>query len=221
MISAGVARERCLLRARRGTDDGRAAQLRDLAEQEADAARRGVDEAGVAGAQRVGRGREVVRRHALQHRRGAVAERHRIGQLHEAVGGDDAHLRVRAGDAAVRDAIARSHVAHVVADRRDRARRLEPERPRNGVRVEAGAEVDVDEVHAGGRDLHQRLAACQCRVGDVLVPQHFGAARLMNADRLHALSPFDVPTPRLPTRCAARALRRVPRLSVRRQLGVA
>jgi hypothetical protein len=164
------------------------AQPRDLAEEEADAPRGRVHDAGVAGTERVRRDREVMRRHALQHRRRAVAERDTLGQLHQAIGGHDAALGVGAGDVGVGDTVADADLGHVRTDGDDGAGGLEAERSRHGVRIEAGPEVDVDEVHARGLDRDHHLASAGGGLGHVLEAERLRSAGLVNTDRLHASS---------------------------------
>ena len=69
VVGAGAARERGLLAGADGGDDARAGGLEHLGEEEADAAGSGVHERDVAGLRLAAAVDEVVRRHALQHRR--------------------------------------------------------------------------------------------------------------------------------------------------------
>src|SRR5207248_782121 len=84
LVGAGLPRELGLLFGGHGADHLRTAQARDLAEDQADAARRGVHQTGVTLLQRIRGAREIVRGHALQHDRLALL-RLRLGhvlQLH-------------------------------------------------------------------------------------------------------------------------------------------
>ena len=88
VVGARLARELRLLVGRHRRDDARAAQLRDLREQQADAAGARVHEARVAGLQRIGGAGEVVRGHALEHHRRALLRRDAGRQRDEPVGRD-------------------------------------------------------------------------------------------------------------------------------------
>src|SRR4029079_16229058 len=76
LVRARIASQARLLGGGHGTEDGRVAAFRDLAEQQPDAASSGVYEAAVAGLERMDRRGEVVRRHSLEHhgRRSARVE---------------------------------------------------------------------------------------------------------------------------------------------------
>ena len=100
-----------------------------------------------------------MRGHALQHRGRGGLEIHAIRQLHKLPGGHHGVLGVGSARHGVSDAIARLHFFDI--RRRPLSTVPAPSLPKNDGRigfVQAGAEIDVDEVDAGRRDLHQRLA---------------------------------------------------------------
>src|SRR2546430_375410 len=88
------------------------------------AAAGGVDQASVSGLQRIGRGREVVCRQSLEHRRGALLGAHTIRERHDTVGRYDRVLRVRPEDAGVRDPVPDSGLADTRANGGHGGRRL-------------------------------------------------------------------------------------------------
>ena len=169
--------------------DSRAAHLRDLTEQQTDAARRRVHQAGVARAQRPGGRRQIMRRHSLQHRSCALLGGDAGRQDDEPRGRSHCEFGVGAGNARIRDPVADLHFRHAVADGGDRAARLEAEGEGKRRLVSAFTEVDIDVVEAGGVDLDQSLPGTRCRLGNIVELQRFWTPRLMNANRLHDRSP--------------------------------
>ena len=115
-------------------------------------------QAGVAGFQRKRRVREIVRGHALQHGGGGgleidvVRDLHQHGRRHHGV------LRIGAAGHRVGHAVAGRDFRDALADCFHRARAFAADRDRRIGLVQAGTEVDVDEVDAAGGDAHQRLS---------------------------------------------------------------
>jgi hypothetical protein len=70
--------------------------------------------------------------------------------------------------------------------------------------VEPGAEVDVDEIHAGGALPHQRFTGARRRDGDVGELENFGTADVVDSDRFHAGSDHES---ELPVSAAAAGVR--------------
>jgi hypothetical protein len=148
VIGAGLARERFLLGGRTGADHRRTGGLEQLYEQKPGAAGGRVHEREVAALRVAHAVHQVVRGHALQHRGGRDRIGDAVGHAHEARRGREHAARVRPGHRPPRHAIARREAAHVGADRVDLARALEPGDERHRPRIEPGAEVHVDVVHA-------------------------------------------------------------------------
>ena len=125
--------------------------------QAADAARRGVNQAGIAALERIGGMREVVSGHALEHDGRGRLEVETIGDLHQQRGWNQRILGVGAARHGVGYAVADDDFSDIRANGLHRARAFAAQRDRDVRLIEAGAEIDVDEVHAAGCDAHQRL----------------------------------------------------------------
>jgi hypothetical protein len=137
--------------------------------------------------QRIGAIDQVVRGHALEHDRGAVVERDRVGKLDEFRRGYGHVLGVAARVHRVRNAVARYEAGNARRDGTHRARAFHA-RNEGQVRrgVSAVAEVDVDEVDARGGELHQHLTGLEFGLGyAVFEAQNLGAAGLRDAYGFH------------------------------------
>ena len=143
---------------RDGADDARPAQPRDLAQQLPHAARRRVHEAGVACLERVGRRREVVSRHPLEHRRGGLLGADAVGEHDQPIGGDGRVFRVSAEHGGVRDAMPDLQPADPRTHRGHGATRFLAQNEGRRHPVLPAALVDVDEVDPGRVDLDERLS---------------------------------------------------------------
>ncbi len=176
-------RQRRLFRGRDRADDLGAQGLRPLAEDEADAAGGGVHEDGLARLHPVGAAEEILRGHALQQHRRRLLVGDAGGDLHQLVGGRDAVHGVgahRIGD----DPVADLELLHLRPDRLDDSRAFASEHRRKRHRIEAGAEIDVDEVEADRGVADQHLARAGRADLDLLPAQDLGAAGLVDADRM-------------------------------------
>ena len=147
-----------------------------LGEDQPDTPGAGVHEHGVAGLHRIHRGQQIVRRQALEQRgRGDVRGDQR-GNLRGQCRFRGAVFGVaalgRCGDHAVAD----DKAADSCADRRDGATCLGADDERYWARVQAGAEVGVDEVDPDGLDLDQQVTVARLRSGGFAVVQDFGPA---------------------------------------------
>ena len=187
-------RQRGLLLRGHRPDHGRAAHLGHLAEEEPHAARRRVHEAGLALLDGIGGAHEVVGRHSLEHRGGAVAEGQPVGELHEAIGGADVHLGVGAQDPRVGHPIADLDVGDAGPHPGDGAGALETGSERQGGLGGAGAEIDVDVVEPGRLERDNRLPCARGGLRDILELHHLGPAGRVDANRLHVCSPVLVLT---------------------------
>ena len=115
-------RELRLLVAADGADHGGAEMLGPLAEDQADAAGRGVEQDGVAGLDLIGLADQVLRRQALQHHRRGGLVVDAVGQLQQAVGRDQPRFGIGAERRrAIGDAIAGLQVGDPGADFLDHA----------------------------------------------------------------------------------------------------
>ncbi len=117
-----------------------------------------------------------MRCHALQHGGGAGFEIDGIRQGHQLFGWDDGILGVGTARHRVGNAVARLDHGYTRADGFDGTRAFAARRERKIGLVETRAEVDVDEVDARSRDLHQRLAGGGCGDGRIHELQYFGTA---------------------------------------------
>ena len=189
-VAAVLARDARFLFGRYGAEHVRAEHLRHLHDETAGAARRRVHQAGVASLQRKRGMRQVMRRHALQQGRGGGREVHVVGNLHKLRRGHHGVFGVRAAHGAVGHAVAGRDLGHRRADGFDRAGGLLANGQGEVGFVKSGAEIDVDEIDAGGGDAHQRLVSGGLRNRKFHQLQLFRAARLLhlngfhNADRL-------------------------------------
>ena len=154
---------------------------------------------------------QVVRGHALQHGRRCRLEIDGLGKLHELRLGHDGVLGVRAANHRVGDAVARRDERDVASDRFDGSCRLAADGDRRVCLVEAGPEVDVDEVDAARGDAHERLPGPRGRRRHVDQLHRFRTAGFLDVNGFH--SPLRRSTCRVPAQGsppAARALRTAP-----------
>src|SRR5262249_51963460 len=89
-----------------------------------------------------------------------------------------------------RDSIADRHLRDAGTDRFDDARALAAQRCRLLSLVNAGAEVDVDEIYTGDRQPDERLSGARGRRGDVFDHHRFGTTGLMHTNRFHLNPPL-------------------------------
>ena len=153
-VGAGRLRLGGLLFAAHGSDHARAQHLGHLDQQRSGAARRGVDQARIARFERISGMRQVMRRHTLQHGCGGGLKVHRIGDLHQLPGRHSGIFGVRSARHGVSDAIARADIGDVGTNGFHRPRGFVAENNRRRGGIEAGAEINIDEIHARRRDLH-------------------------------------------------------------------
>ena len=164
--------------------------VRPLHQQKPHAARRGMNQHHVARRQLAKFVQQVMRRHPLQGKGGALLEAKTRRQRNQPVGLHQTLFRVRARLAGVSHASARRDVAHAFAHRLHHAASLAARNEGQLHRVAAAALIDLDEVHAHGRDAHQRLAGTWLANRHLFQFQHFRAARLLDLNRLQGVPPF-------------------------------
>ena len=168
-----------------GADDRGAQMFRPLTEDETDAAGGGVNQDRVRGGNSVTTPAQILGGQALQHHRRGLVGGDVVGQLDQAVGGDETPGGISAEDGRVSDPVAGLNVTDAVADGFDRSGRFHAEGHRHGRdRVETPAVIDVDEIEADGRLVQQRFTRAGGADLDVLVSEHLGPAGFVNADRL-------------------------------------
>ncbi len=125
---------------------------------------------------------QVVRGHALEHRRGRDLIVDPGRDLHQHRCEDVACLGVGAdGTGRIADAVADSEAGHPLAERLDRRRPLPSRSPRERDRVEAGAVIRVDEVETNRRVLDADLAWPGRRELDGLPAKDIRPADFVNA----------------------------------------
>ncbi len=185
LVGAGLARDLGLLASARGADDPPATHFYHLRNQASGAARGGVHQRGLACSDGECRMREIVRCHALQHGRGGLPQIEAIGHLHQEMRGNGRVFGITAARHGPRDRIAHTQPGDAFAQRFHDARALHAEHERQRNFVQPGALIRVNEVHAGGRHLHQRLAGRRHGLGEVGIPQDVGAAVLFDKNCFH------------------------------------
>src|SRR5918998_653322 len=186
LVSAGLLRERGLLLGAGGPYDGRAAHLRHLAEQEADAAGGGVHEGGLPLLERERAVGEVVGGHPLEHDgRGHPCLDHRYVKRDELVGGGYHPFGVGAWHAGPRDEVPGRDLLDTIADGLDLARALHAQGEGGLSRVDPAPHVHVYKVDAACRGPYPRLVRARFRELHVLVGEHLRTAVLVYPDRLH------------------------------------
>ncbi len=159
-------------------------------------------ESGLAGASRVRRLAQEVRGHPLQHQGGGGLELHPVRHDHRSVGRNDDLLGVAAVvDHGPRNPVPDGKVGDAGAERTHRARALRTQHERQLPRVDARALVDVDEVHASGRDVHEHLARARLGGRDVLDLQSLRPTGLFDDNCAHVSSFKAGDVARLPPKC--------------------
>src|SRR5690606_18668377 len=124
-----------------------------------------------------------LRRQPFQHDRGGRSIVDRIGQTHDAIGGDDAQLAVSAGYVSdIGDAVTRSDMTYARADRLDDAGSFSARCERKGRLIQAGALIDVEEIEPDGGVSNEHFARAGCGNFDGPPLEHFRPAVSMDAD---------------------------------------
>src|ERR1700678_1599148 len=128
---------------------------------------------------------EILHRHALEHHGRGLLVADVGRKLDRAVGRHQAFFGVAGGSIDVGDTVATLEFAHAGADFDDFAGGLiaGDERQAAGCRIEAHAEVNVDEIDAAGVLLDPKLAGPGRRDVDLFVRQNLGAADFVDANR--------------------------------------
>src|SRR6185437_5583700 len=181
--AAVIPRELRLLLAADGADHRRAERLGPLAGDEADAARGGMEQDGVALLHLEDLADEILRGETLEHHRRALLVGDALGQHDQALGRHDACLGICAERAAdIGDAIADLHVGDARPDFLDDARRLGAERARQRRGIEAAPEIGLDIVEADRGMAHARLALAGLADLHLVPLQDFRAAGLVETD---------------------------------------
>ena len=184
-VGSGSSRGLRFLVGRDGAEDEGSAALGHLDQEEADATRRRVHQDVLSSFEREGVVGQVVRRHALEKCRRRLGEAHFFRQRHETLGRNRGELRVSSRHHDVADTSADLGLRNTLPDRLDDAGRFYARRKRAGERVEPSSVVDIDEIHANGLQAHEGFARSGFRGGAILQIERLGAARGLNAYRLH------------------------------------
>ena len=157
--------------------DGCAEHLRHLHQQASGTTGCGMDQALVARLQREGGVREIVGGHALQHRGGGGIEIHAgCRWFTSCATGTTVYSAYEPRNMRIGDAVAGFEVRDACADGFHRSRAFIAGGERKIGFVKPGAEVDVDEIDAGGGDLDQCLAGAGRGYRGVHQLQFFGTA---------------------------------------------
>ena len=163
-------------------DDRCAEMLGPLAGDQADAARRRVQQHGRVLADLVGLAQQVAHRHALQHHRRAGLVVDAVRQLDETVHRHQPLFRVAADRASVGATVADLELGHAGADRHHLAGTLVARNERHRHLVEARALIGIDVVDAHRMLLQPHLPRPRLADLHALPLHHLGAAVLMDAD---------------------------------------
>ncbi len=193
LVSPGLPGELLLLAGGDRAVDLGALELGQLDEQLPHAARARVDEDLVALLHLVRGVRQIVGRHALQHRRGRHLGRHAVGHRHRPIGGHHDLLGVAAEHARPRHRVPHGDTLHAWPHGRHRSRALAADDGGQIERVRAGALVDVDEVDATGGDVDHELPLTGYRVGTLDVFENLWTALGGDDDGMHAPSQLRLP----------------------------
>jgi hypothetical protein len=155
-----------------------------LAQDQADAAGRRVNQDRVAVLHRIDGPQQHPRSHALQHHRRRLVEGNLVRQLHQPVGLDQPLLGIAAERPRISDPVAGLQVRDALADALDRACALDSGRERHLLRVETGAVIDVDEVEARRSLVDLDLVRSRLADVDFVPDERFGPAGRMDSDRM-------------------------------------
>ncbi len=165
--------------------------LGPLAEDQADAARRGMEQDGLAGFDPIGLADQILHRQALQHHRGGGLVIDAVGQLDQAIGRNQPRLGIGAERCiSIGDAVAGLQIGDAGPDFLDDAGRLAAEPARQRDRINARTIVDVDKVQSHRGVSNARLARTGLAKLDLLPDQNFGLTGLVKADGMrHGIAP--------------------------------
>jgi hypothetical protein len=180
-----------LLVAADGADHGDAEMLGPLAEDQADAARRSMEQNGLAGFDTISLADEILHRQTLQHHRRGRFVVNAVGQLDQAIGWNQPLLGIGAGRcASIGDAVAGFQIGDIRPDLLDNPSRLAAEPARQCDRIKSRAVVDVDKVQSHRRMPDARFAPTGVAQFDFLPDQNFWPAGFMKADGVrHGIIP--------------------------------
>ena len=149
------------------------------------AAGSGMHQGGIAGLERIGGEGEIMRRHALQQGCSRVLHAEARRNFDQLRGGNQRVLGIAADDAGGDDRIAGGKSRNAGPELLHRARGFAAGDHGQRGFVDALAEVDLDEVDAGGFNAHQDLARSRFGDGQIGQLQNFGSASRMNLDGFH------------------------------------
>ncbi len=184
MTAIGLGEVGLLLRAD-GADHVGAEIIRPLAQDEADAARRRMDQHVHAFAHLEGAVQQILDRHALEHHAGGLLIVDRVRQLDGAIRRQVAFGRIGAERHHIADAVAHLEVGDARPQRQNLSGAFvagdERQSERRG--IEPAAKIRVDEIDAAGMVLDAHLALAGRRQLDVLVGQDFGPAVFVHPHR--------------------------------------
>ena len=195
MAAVRLGERRLLLRAD-GADHGGAEMVRPLAENEPDAAGGRVHKHVHPPLDLEGAPYQVFHRHALEHHGGGLLVVDIGREFYRAIGRHHPLRGIAAGTADIGDTVAALEFAHAGADLHDLAGGFiaGDERQATRRRVEAHAEVHVDEIDAAGVLLDADLAGARRRHVDLFIGQNLGPTDLVHAYRSNHCSLLVAPT---------------------------
>ena len=128
---------------------------------------------------------KIVRGHSLEHRGGGLSKVEFVGDLDQSIGRDSGILSVTAERAGIGDTVADFNVAGISArcDHDTRGFLSINERQRCGIAT--FAKINIDKVHAGSFDLHDRFVWFGFRDGKFDEFKNFGTTGLRNLYGFH------------------------------------
>src|SRR5262245_36361501 len=166
-------------------------RLQPLACDETDAAGGRMEEHGLPALHAVSATDQILARETFQHHGCGGLVGDALGYLHQAVGGDESHVGVRARRAAgVGYAVASFHPSHARADSLHHACTLGTDSARHLQLIQARTMIGINEVEAYRGLPDAGLAGARISYRDLFVLQDLGTAVLVNADSFgHGLLP--------------------------------
>ena len=184
-ICARALRQLCLLLGGNGGDHACSNVVRHLHQQKSHAACRGMNQRRLAALQRIRIVRQVVRRHALQHRASGLLISHPLRNRHQPVCRHGGILGIRPQQPGPGHTIPHLERLHFRTDRGHRSRAFLPQNKRQRRLVPPLTEVDIDKVHARRSQLHHRLVRLRLRDRQLRHFHRFRSADLFDLNGFH------------------------------------
>src|SRR6185295_5750286 len=164
---------------------GHAQRLQPLTGDESHTARRGMKQNGFAFLYPIDSTKQIPHREPFEHHCCNFVVRYSFGHLHQAIGGNQARLRVRSRrPSGVTHAIASLDTRHAFADVFHYAGSFQADAARKRHRIQARAVIGVDEVQADRGIADPRLSVRRIAYFDIIELEDFRPASLVETYRL-------------------------------------